>query len=181
MLLVKRILLSALVAFIITITVSTIAWAGGPYYVSEQANYPYFSVFDGQLFAATGCTNKCANNNAKYTKQAGFDNNYPWTFAYWRPGVSNVKSFCAYTPGIGVAGVQYSFLDDQDELYYVVLNQAYHKNSYRYLGYLELSSNTGAELWLSSSCVSGFACDGRNVYWDKILYTTYPTNASCNS
>ena len=181
MLHIKRITLSLWIALLTAFSVSIIAWAGGPYYVSEAAGSPYFSVFDGQLFSATGCTNNCANNNALYTHQDIGIPGYPFTLAFWIPGANNVKSFCAYTPGIGVAGVRYRFENNQGEIYDVKLNQANNQNSYRYLGYLENSSNTGAKLSLTSSCVSGFACDGRKVYWDKILYTTYPTNASCNS
>lgn len=119
--------------------------------------------------AQTETCASCADGSAKYLRQYNWDDH---TYYIWDAGYSNIKHWCAYIPGVGVAGVRYAFENDQEEYYDVVLNQASNKQRYRYLGYFETFPNSGGILGLTNACVSGYSCDGRRVYWDKIKLTT---------
>ncbi len=172
MLYIKRIILSISVALLTAFVISTIALAATGY-VSETAGYPYFWGW-GPLHSHT-CSN-CANGSAYRVQQYSWEDT---AYDYWYPGVGGIKEWCAYTPGVGVAGVRYYMDTNGTEHYSVVLNQANRQNTYRYLGNFTNTSNTGGQLSLLNSCVTGYACDGRYVYWDKIKYTTFPTLSNC--
>ncbi len=104
------------------------------------------------------------------------------TIYAWNMGTTNVNNiydWCAYIPSsLPTAGVRYDVWEKSTTYYwYVLVNQANHKGQYVYLGFSDYPNQNDATKYtvLRNQCQSGYACDGRKVYFDTIKYSTYPT------
>lgn len=161
---IQRVGLSTLIALQVSLLVITLAYAATGY-VSERS----IDFTSSGLFSASGCTTStCQDGNAKYTNQSG-STTTTTAWGQWDTAADNVSDWYTYIPNLSGdwAAVKYSISNSRYELYYTTVNQNNWKGSYVYLGNFELFPSTSARMGLPNKCVSGFACDGRRLYYDK--------------
>lgn len=161
--LLKRLLISIGVAFVVAVTVTSIAYAVYGY-VSEQSS----GFTSSGLSAAPGCSSStCQDGNAKRGAQSlSYSNTTRW--GQWATSTHNVHQWWTFIPNLtgDFAGVRYSIGNSLGELYYTTVNQNNWKGSYVNLGTFAQNA-LSAWMYLPNRCVTGYACDGRFLYFDK--------------
>ena len=136
--------------------------------VSEQSS----DFSSSGLSAASGCSSStCVNSNAKYTNQStGGETAY----GNWYTSTDNVLEWYTYIPNLSGdwAGVKYTISNSYpaNETYQTTVNQNNWKGSYVYLGDFDFNSPS-SQMRLPNTCVSGYACDGRRLYFDNSQYS----------
>ena len=166
---VKRLLVSLVIAFAMTVVTILIARAGGPYYISENP----LTWLSGSGTPTQVSTSSCYGGACKYMYQDTV-NPAVWRWAYTR---ANIYNWWVYRPYTGEAAARYwwrTYRGGLRDNWYVTVNQAANKGTWAYLGYSDYLPNDYGELRLSNQCVSGYWCGGLRVYWDDMKYDTSP-------
>lgn len=159
----KRLSFSLIVALLIALSPTSIAYAIYGY-VSEQSA----SFTSSGLSAAPGCSSStCQDGNAKLGAQSGsFTTTTRW--GQWYTPTDNVDQWWTFIPNLtgNFAAVRYSIKNSVNEIYFTTVNQNNWKGSYVNLGTFDYNS-TSAYMYLPNRCVSGFFCGGLYLYFDK--------------
>ena len=159
----KRLVLSLIVAILVAMGITSVAYAVYGYVSEQSGNFT-----SSGLSAVPGCSSStCLDGNAKRGAQSlSYSNTTRW--GQWLTTTHNVNHWWTFIPNLtgDFAGVRYSTANSAGELYFTTVNQNNWKGTYVNLGTLSLSSNT-AWMYLPNRCVTGYACDGRYLYFDK--------------
>ncbi len=167
---IKRVAVSLVIAFVVTLTTILVARAGGPYYVSDNP----LSYLSGSGTPTTVSTSSCYGGSCQYMYQDTVNPaSYRWAYTTY----SNVYDWYAYRPYVGEAAAKYWWLthgQGANDNWFVTVDQSANHGTWAYLGYSDYLPNTYGELRLGNQCVSGYWCGGLRVYWDDWKYTTSP-------
>jgi hypothetical protein len=159
----KRLSLSLVVALLVAIGITSIAYAVYGYVSEQSADFT-----SSGLSAAPGCSGaSCQDGNAKRGAQSlSFTTTTRW--GNWYTATDNVDQWWTFIPNLtgDFAAVRYSIGNSAGEVYYTTVNQNNWKGSYVNLGTFG-SNSTSAMMYLPNRCVTGYACDGRYLYFDK--------------
>jgi hypothetical protein len=162
-----RVILSIFVAIAVCAFVYAVALAATGN-VSEQSG----DFSSTGLNAASGCSSStCVDRNAKYANQStGSETAY----GNWYTSTDNVFQWLTYIPNLSGdwAGVKYTISNSYpaSEVYQTTVNQNNWKGYYVFIGDFDLNS-VSVQMLLPNTCVAGFACDGRRLYYDNSQYT----------
>lgn len=184
----QKAILSLSIAILTAAGIVTVAaFAGGPYLRTEGTNTSQnLWRFSGTQTKQTLTSASCAGGYCGTLTQptgGAVDTYYAWNMG--TSNVNNIYYWCAYIPTtLPTAAVRYDVWEKSTTYYwYVLVNQANHKGKNVYLGFSDHPNINDASKYpvLRNQCLSGYACDGRKIYFDTIKYTTYPTvlNSSC--
>lgn len=182
---IQKAILSFTIAIFTAGIVTVAGLAGGPYTRAEgtttsQNLWRFSGTQTKQTLVSASCAGGYCGTLTQPTGGAGD------TFYAWNMGTSNVNNiyhWCAYIPAsLPTAAVRYDVWEKNTSYYwYVLVNQANQKGKYVYLGFSDYPNINDASKYpvLRNQCQSGYACDGRKVYFDTIKYTTYSTGITC--
>lgn len=162
----KRLSITVVVALVVAVAASSIVFAGGPYYITENSLY---WIMGPQTAPVVQYHNGCAGGRCRYLYQSDYSSVYRW--AWTRDDVYLWYAFC---PTIGEAAAKYGVRISGSPNWDIVMNQANPSNQgkYVYLGYSDYTDNNGGYLMLHNGCVDGYWCGGLKVFWDNMKYTT---------
>lgn len=166
---IKRLIVATFVAVLTALSITLVAQAGGPFYITE-ANLTFVNGVSNQppqLLSSTSCL----NGSCKYRPGSNVSysiNTYRWDYTR-----AHTWQIYAYCPTIGESVAKYAWRDIN--IWGVTVNQANinNKGKYVYLGYSDyVAQNTGGYLMLSNDC-TGWTC-GKKVLFDTMRYNTNP-------
>jgi hypothetical protein len=182
----QKAILSLLVAILVASIVTITALATGPYLRAEGTTTSQNLVKVGgtqnkQTLSSASCAGGYCGTLTQPTGGAG-NTIYEWNMG--TSNVGNIYHWCAYIPAtIPTAASRYTITElNHTYLWQVLVNQSTHKGQYVYLGfsdYMPSPADTSKRPSLDNACLSGYACDGRKVYFDTIKYTTGSTAITC--
>ena len=156
---------STIIALLICTVIYSVVLASTDY-VSEQGG----GFSESGLSSATGCSSStCLDTNAKFTNQS--TNGSVTAYGKWNTETDNVSQWYTFIPNLSGdwAAVKYEIKNSPSEDYFTTVNQNNWKGSYVNLGTYSLSS-TWSQIYLPNTCVTGYSCDGRRLYFDKSKY-----------
>ena len=185
----KKTVLSLLIAALTASVVTVVALAGGPYTRTEGTNSSQNLVRTGgtqtkQTLSSASCAGGYCGTLTQPTGGAG-NTIYEWNMG--TTNVNNIYHWCAYIPTtIPTAAGRYVISElNHTYSWAVLVNQSTHKGQYVYLGFSDYPNQSPADTSkrpaLDNTCLSGYSCDGRKVYFDTIKYTTYPTTLNTST
>lgn len=170
----QRVSFAIVFAIAISLLLSAVAFAGGPYYFSQEG----IAYLTGPTTSTTRITNTgCAQDNNTGTRYCRYLTQNSNATAYkWDTSTNNMYQWYVYCPTLGEAAAKYRVRESSSWYWDVIMNQANSSNqgTYVYMGYSDNIPNSGQYIFTSNACVTGYYCGSLKIYWDDIKYTTSP-------
>ncbi|MGC1375061.1 MAG: hypothetical protein WA821_02495 [Anaerolineales bacterium] len=168
----KKLAVSLLIAWMVVEASTLIAYAQGPYRVSEKTISPVYTV----AVPAPLTTANCFNSTCKWLYQVKSGVSDTWR---WADPPANVYNWWVFRPYIGQAAVIYHWFtydskNKSQDSWYITVDQSKHKGTWAYLGFSDYLPNARGRLQLNDLCVPKYSCGGLKVYWDEMQYDTKP-------